>query len=162
MAPFANELRRLMDASPHPISKRGFRPKKYYLTAAPQCVFPDAADHEMLDGGVSFDAIWVQFYNNFCGLNSFVPGSGTQRAFNFDVWDGWAKSRSRNRRVKVFIGMPGSPGAAGSGFVGPNVMQEVLRWSKAFSNFGGIMIWDVSQAYDRQGMVRGLKKTLMQ
>ncbi|RJE21351.1 chitinase [Aspergillus sclerotialis] len=134
--------------------------RKYYLTAAPQCVFPDAADHEMLNGAVSFDAIFVQFYNNFCGLNSFVQGTNTQRAFNFDLWDGWAKSASKNKNVKVLIGMPGSPSAAGSGFVPAHVMQEVLEWSKSFSSFGGLMVWDATQAYEVGGLLPSLKSFL--
>jgi chitinase len=163
MVPFANELRRLMDASSQAPAKRdGPNPSRYYLTAAPQCVYPDAAIQEMLDGAVAFDAIWVQFYNNFCGLNSFIPGSGAQSAYNFDVWDAWAKSQSRNPSVKVFIGMPGSPGAAGSGFVAAPLMREILGWSQAFSSFGGIMVWDVSQAYDSWGMLDGLKYELVQ
>ena len=56
-APFANELRSLMDSASDG--------KTRYLTAAPQCPYPDAADNSMLDGAVSFDAIWVQFYNNY-------------------------------------------------------------------------------------------------
>lgn len=51
MAPFANRLRELMDADGS---------KEYFLTAAPQCPYPDRSDEEMLDGAVSFDAIWVQ------------------------------------------------------------------------------------------------------
>lgn len=162
MVPFANALRRLMDGgeSRVPTSKRNAA-KKHFLTAALQFVFPDAANQEMLNGAVFFDAIWVQFYNNFCGLNSFIPDSGAQNAFNFDLWDGWAKSLSRNRNVKVFIGMPGSPGAAGSGFVAPNIMQQVLQWSKAFSSLGGIMVWDASQAYENRGMLDGLKQDLL-
>lgn len=36
--------------------------KKYYLTAAPQCPFPDAS--EPLDVCKELDMVWVQFYNN--------------------------------------------------------------------------------------------------
>lgn len=51
--PFATQLRTLMDADTS---------KKYYLTAAPQCPYPDAADDSMLNGGaggdkVKFDAV---------------------------------------------------------------------------------------------------------
>ncbi|KAJ5938331.1 class III chitinase [Penicillium verhagenii] len=50
MPSFGNELRRLFTQDTS---------KTYYLTAAPQCVYPDAADSPMLDGAVYFDAIWV-------------------------------------------------------------------------------------------------------
>ncbi|EAW09302.1 putative MFS transporter [Aspergillus clavatus NRRL 1] len=135
MVPFANQLRSLMD---------GAGGKRYFLTAAPQCVFPDVADQEMLNGAVAFDAIWVQFYNNFCGANAFAFGKAPQGAFNFDLWDGWAKSQSKNKQVKVFIGLPASAGSARSGFVAAAQLHEVVQWSKAFSSFGGVMLWDAS------------------
>ncbi|KAG2006479.1 hypothetical protein GB937_008627 [Aspergillus fischeri] len=135
MVPFANQLRRLMDTSAG---------RRYYLTVAPQCVFPDVADQEMLNGAVAFDAIWVQFYNNYCGVNAFSFGSMQQGAFNFDLWDAWAKSQSKNKQVKVFIGLPGNVAAAGTGYIGAEQLREVVAWSKAFSSFGGIMVWDAS------------------
>ncbi|KAF7181335.1 hypothetical protein CNMCM7691_000553 [Aspergillus felis] len=135
IVPFANQLRRLMDTSAG---------RKYYLTAAPQCVFPDVADQAMLNGAVAFDAIWVQFYNNYCGVNAFSFGSMQQGAFNFDLWDAWAKSQSKNKNVKVFIGLPGNVAAAATGYVDTEQLREVVAWSKAFSSFGGIMVWDAS------------------
>lgn len=55
---FASELRSLMTAA---TAAGG---KQYYLSAAPQCPYPDAADNDMLDGTISFDFIMIQFYNN--------------------------------------------------------------------------------------------------
>ncbi len=135
MAPFANQLRSLMDAAGD---------KKYYLSAAPQCVYPDAADNEMLDGGVAFDFISVQFYNNFCGLQSFVGGQSTQSAFNFATWDNWAKTASKNKNVKVLIGAPGSSPSAGTGYVQSSQLSSVVQWAKQFPSFGGVMFWDAS------------------
>ena len=57
----------------------------------------------MLAGAVSFDAIWVQFYNNYCGLQSYTAGSSTQNNFNFATWDNWAKTVSLNPNVKVML-----------------------------------------------------------
>ena len=59
MVTFGQTLRSMMDDR---TSKTG---DKYYLTAAPQCPYPDAADHAMLEGKVYFDAIFVQVYNNY-------------------------------------------------------------------------------------------------
>ncbi|KAK4551592.1 Chitinase 2 [Recurvomyces mirabilis] len=56
MISFGQTLRSLMDADTS---------KKYSLTAAPQCPYPDAADGAMLNNTVSFDAVFVQYYNNF-------------------------------------------------------------------------------------------------
>ncbi|RHZ63197.1 hypothetical protein CDV55_106317 [Aspergillus turcosus] len=151
MVPFANQLRRLMDASAG---------RKYYLTAAPQCMFPDVANQEMLNGAVAFDAIWVQFYNNYCGANAFSFGSMQQGSFNFDLWDAWAKSQSKNKQVKVFMGLPGNAAAAGTGYVAAEQLREVVSWSKAFSSFGGIMVWDASSMYANQGYLESVKTTL--
>ena len=43
----------------------GNNEKKYMLTAAPQCPFPDASLAVTLSTGMfEFDHVWVQFYNN--------------------------------------------------------------------------------------------------
>ncbi|KAG8417896.1 Endochitinase 33 [Metarhizium acridum] len=99
---FGAKLRSLMD---------GAGGKKFYLTAAPQCVFPDAAAGSALDA-VAFDFVMIQFYNNWCGVSNFQTGSATQYAFNFDVWDKWAKG-SKNPNVKLLLGLPANKGAGG-------------------------------------------------
>ncbi|KAK2467976.1 hypothetical protein APHAL10511_000271 [Amanita phalloides] len=40
--------------------------KQFYVTGAPQCPFPDAYLGAVLNA-VGFDAVYVQFYNNYCG-----------------------------------------------------------------------------------------------
>ncbi|KAJ1647397.1 Chitinase 2 [Coemansia asiatica] len=70
---------------------------KYYIAAAPQCPFPDAYLGSTLNNAW-FDMVFVQFYNNYCGVNTY-PGW-----FNFKDWDNWAKNESKNKDVKVFIG----------------------------------------------------------
>ncbi|EQL03413.1 chitinase [Ophiocordyceps sinensis CO18] len=132
---FGARLRSLMD-------KAGG--KKFYLTAAPQCVFPDAALGSTLDS-VPFDAIFTQFYNNWCSPVNFRPG-GPQDAFNLDVWDAWAK-RSKNPNVKIFLGIPGGAGAAGSGYTQGERLRAVIQYSKKFTSFGGCSLWDMSQVY---------------
>jgi chitinase len=148
MEVFGNEIRSLMDADTS---------KKYFLTAAPQCVYPDAADNAMLNGAVSFDAIWVQFYNNFCGVQNFKSGTNTQTAFNFDVWDQWAKNTSKNPDVKVILGVPANTGAAGSGYLSASDLKPVVDYSATFSSFGGVMMWDASQAYANDGFIAGVR-----
>ncbi|GAD93534.1 class III chitinase, putative [Paecilomyces variotii No. 5] len=150
MAAFGNQLRSLMDSDTS---------KQYFLTAAPQCVYPDAADNQMLDGAVSFDAIWVQFYNNYCGVNSYT-NSSTQNSFNFDTWDNWAKTNSKNKDVKVFLGVPANTGAAGTGYLPASSLAPVINYCKTFSSFGGVMMWDASQAYANNGFISSVKSTL--
>ena len=172
MVPFGNELRTLMDDAG---SSSG---KKYFLSAAPQCPYPDAANNEMLDGAVAFDVIWVQFYNNFCGLQNFhvshlasttsfscltsavKPGQDPQSAFNFDVWDTWAKNTSKNKDVKVMLGVPAGQTAAGSGYLPPDSLKPVIDYCKKFASFGGVMMWDASQAVANSGFLEGIKGAL--
>ena len=150
-APFANQLRSLMDTD---TASSG---KQWLLTAAPQCPYPDAADNSMLDGSVSFDAIWVQFYNNYCGLQSYTAGTTTQNNFNFDTWDNWAKTVSLNPDVKVFLGVPASSTAAGSGYEAPASLAPIIEYCQTFSSFGGVMMWDASQAYANSGFLDAVK-----
>jgi chitinase len=79
MIPFVAELRAKMDAA---TASTG---RKFLLSAAPQCPFPDAAVGDILNQ-VAFDYVGIQFYNNYCGVQSFVSGSGGPGNFNFDTW----------------------------------------------------------------------------
>ncbi|KAM7198812.1 glycoside hydrolase family 18 protein [Rhypophila sp. PSN 637] len=147
---FASQLRTNMDAASN---------KKYFLSAAPQCPFPDAANQDMLNS-VKFDFVAVQFYNNYCGVQSYVPGSANQFNFNFNVWDNWAKTTSKNPNVKILLGIPGSPSAAGSGYVSGNQLSSVIRYSKQFSSFGGVMAWDMSQVFNNNGFLDSITAAL--
>ncbi|PYH96146.1 class III chitinase [Aspergillus ellipticus CBS 707.79] len=151
MAPFANRLRELSDKDTS---------KQYFLTAAPQCPYPDLSDQEILNGPVSIDAVWVQFYNNPCGLNSFVPGSDTQNTFNFQQWDNWAKTVSQNKKARILLGVPANTGAASSGYMPISQLQSVIEYAKTFDSFGGVMMWDVTQAYGNSGFLSGIKDAL--
>ncbi|KAA8563941.1 hypothetical protein EYC84_011944 [Monilinia fructicola] len=148
---FAQELRTLSDAETS---------KKYYLTAAPQCPYPDQADKSFLQGQVSFDAVFVQFYNNGCGLDKFVKGSTTQNTFNMATWDKWASETSKNKNVKVFVGVPGSTSAAGSGYIDQATLADVISYSKTFKSFGGIMAWDMVTIVGNSGYLANINKAL--
>ncbi|KAJ5649717.1 Class III chitinase [Penicillium longicatenatum] len=150
MAPFANELRSLMDKETS---------KQYFLTAAPQCPYPDAADKDILNGPVSIDAVWVQFYNNFCGVNNFNADSKSSK-YNFEEWDNWAKTVSQNKNVKVILGVPADTTAASTGYVPVDKLADVIEYSKKFESFGGVMMWDTTQAYANQGFIDGVRKAL--
>ncbi|KAH7379835.1 glycoside hydrolase family 18 protein, partial [Cadophora sp. MPI-SDFR-AT-0126] len=141
MVPFARELRRQMSES----SKKDG--KMYLLTAAPQCPFPDQNVGPLLSSDVPFDAVFIQFYNNpGCSAKAFVSGVDKQPGFNFDTWQNWAK-QSKNPNVKVMVGVPSTPDAAGSGFISSEKLVEIIAYCKKFSNFGGVMFWDMSQTW---------------
>ncbi|KAF9459440.1 chitinase [Collybia nuda] len=127
--------------------------KRYYVTAAPQCPFPDAKLGAALNSAF-FDAVYVQFYNNYCETS--VPSE-----FNFDTWDNWAKTKSPNRDIKVYLGGPGSAKAAGNGYVDANTLAKVAKDAQQrYSSFGGVMLWDADVAYTNNRYDRAIKTAL--
>ncbi|KAG1818141.1 glycoside hydrolase family 18 protein [Suillus subaureus] len=130
---FLSALRTLMDGGSKP----------YYITAAPQCPYPDAYIGTTLDQ-FGFDAVYVQFYNNYCELTNYNDTND----WDFSTWDNWAETVSPNSNVKVYIGAPASTSAAGSGYVSPSTFTPIIQQTMAqYSSFGGVMLWDASQAY---------------
>ncbi|KAJ2550605.1 Chitinase 2 [Coemansia sp. RSA 1878] len=127
--------------------------KKYYIAAAPQCPYPDSYLGTTLNSAW-FDMVYVQFYNNFCGLNAYPTW------FNFADWDNWAKTKSLNKDVKVYIGAPGSPSAASSGYVDGATLASIYNDVRSkYSSLGGIMTWDVSQART-SGIAKSIRAAL--
>ncbi|KAG0315321.1 Chitinase 1, partial [Dissophora globulifera] len=130
---FIQELRSLFATNPQ---------KKYYISAAPQCPFPDSYLGATLQAAW-VDMVFVQFYNNYCGTQAY----GTFN-FNFEQWDTWAKTTAINKDVKIYLGVPASRTAANAGYVSHERLREILDAVRCrYSSFGGVMMWDVSQAY---------------
>ncbi|KAI3449224.1 hypothetical protein Pfo_005889 [Paulownia fortunei] len=128
-----DELARFLSA----YSKMG---KKVYLTAAPQCPFPDAWMGNALKTGL-FDYVWVQFYNN--PPCQYSPGSISNLV---DAWKQWT---SDIPATKIFLGLPAAPVAAGSGFIpAADLTSKVLPAIKGSSKYGGVMLW--SKYYDEK------------
>ncbi|XP_008813710.3 acidic endochitinase-like [Phoenix dactylifera] len=111
--------------------------KEVYLTAAPQCPFPDAWVGSALDTGL-FDYVWVQFYNNPpCQYTT-----GNVRNLD-DAWKQWLTIPAK----EIFLGLPAAPQAAGSGFIpASDLTTLVLPTIKNSKKYGGIMLW--SKYYD--------------
>ncbi|KAJ1950251.1 Chitinase 2, partial [Linderina macrospora] len=131
-----------------------FSGKPYYITGAPQCPFPDAMLGSTLNSAW-FDMVFVQFYNNFCGLDAYPQG------FNYDTWDNWAKTQSVNKNVKIYIGAPGSQSAAGRGFVDANTLNGIVNSVRQkYSSLGGVMTWDASQALTNSDWGRSVSANL--
>ncbi|XP_059650973.1 acidic endochitinase-like [Cornus florida] len=122
------------------LSAYSYKGKKVYLTAAPQCPFPDALVGGALKTGL-FDYVWVQFYNNPPCQYSSGDASDLQSA-----WNQWT---SDIPATKIFLGLPAAPEAAGSGFIPTNdLTSQVLPAIKASDKYGGVMLW--SKFYDDQ------------
>ncbi|KAM3685340.1 hypothetical protein ACJW31_11G110600 [Castanea mollissima] len=105
-------------------SKQG---KKVYLTAAPQCPFPDAYMGAALNTGL-FDYVWVYSGNLV------------------NYWNQWTTSIPA---TNFFLGLPASPNAAGSGFIpAADLTSKVLPTIKGSAKYGGVMLW--SKYFDDQ------------
>lgn len=120
--------------------------KKYYLSAAPQCPYPDYSMGNLLLN-VEMDFIFIQFYNNYCSLGQW---------FNYDTWAGHAQNSFPNLDVKLYVGLPGHTSSAGSGYADiAKVKQYVDNTIVGDANFGGFMLWDASSGFsniDSQGV----------
>lgn len=118
-------------------SKQG---KKIYLSAAPQCPFPDKHLNGALKTGL-FDYVWVQFYNNpQCEFTS-NPESFKKR------WNEWTSIPAK----KLFVGLPAAK-EAGTGHVPKEVViSKIIPFVKGSNKYGGVMIWnrylDVKSGY---------------
>ena len=114
--------------------------KKVYLTAAPQCPFPDNHLGAALNTNL-FDYVWVQFYNN----PSCQYASGDVSKL-ISSWNQWTSSVTAQL---IFMGLPAAPAAAGSGYIPPDILiSQVLPVIKQSPKYGGVMLW--SKYYDDQ------------
>ncbi|XP_047060404.1 acidic endochitinase-like [Lolium rigidum] len=121
-------------------SGKGSKSKEVYLSAAPQCPFPDQWVGKALDTGL-FDYVWVQFYNN--PPCQFVQGNPA------NLMDSWKQWTTGVHAKYIFLGLPAAPAAAGSGFIpAASLESQVLPALKGSSKYGGVMLW--SKFYDDQ------------
>ncbi len=80
--------------------------------------------------------------NNYCSLNNY-PGQ-----FDFNQWDTWARTVSVSKNTKVYVGALASTTAGGSGYVDPATLINIALAARSqYSSFGGVMLWDASQAW---------------
>ncbi|XP_039115610.1 acidic endochitinase-like [Dioscorea cayenensis subsp. rotundata] len=115
---------------------------KVYLSAAPQCPYPDAYVGTALGTGL-FDYVWVQFYNN---PPCQYSGGDTNLINSWNTWT------SNVQATSFFVGLPASTDAAGSGYMtSDQLINEVLPSIKSSDKYGGVMLWnryyDLSSGY---------------
>lgn len=112
---------------------------KALLTGAPMCRGLEAGKQpiDLILADVLLDMAFVQFYND----NRCEPLAPT---FNFGVWDTWAKGKTK-KKTKVLMGLAAGL-SAGTGYVVPEHLG-VIDVTKANASFGGVMLWDASQAW---------------
>nr|XP_048326804.1 hevamine-A-like [Ziziphus jujuba var. spinosa] len=121
------------------INQQGIKP--VYLSAAPQCPYPDYYLQNALDTGL-FDYVWVQFYDNSpCEYSNVTGIAGLLSAWN--TWTSKLKGSG-----KLFLGVPASIDAASTGYIPADVLNnEILPLIKATPKYGGVMVWN--RYYDR-------------
>lgn len=129
----------------------------YLITAAPQCVFPDAylgpqlTGLALTDAAMQFDYLWPQFYNNhICQYNEADNGAGFQQSFQ--NWSSWANATAP--ALEVLVGLPASPSAATTGYIADSdeVKQiNMIRRSNA-TNFDGVMLWSAAWEFENEQM----------
>ncbi|KAI5956368.1 CHT2 [Candida jiufengensis] len=108
--------------------------KQYYLSASPQCVYPDAKVGELLEK-VPLDYAFIQFYNNYCSID------GT---FNYKTWSQFADS-APNSNIELFVGVPATDNI--NGYVSSEDLAKAIDEIKCDKHFGGVSLWDASGAF---------------
>ena len=124
--------------------------KQYYISGAPQCPRPDASIP--LAAMQTMDFVFVQFYNNaMAGCDTGQPGF-------IDSFKAWSGDLSGNSTVggkgpKLYIGAPACEACAGKGYLEPANMTSVIKsaMTAGVPNFGGVMLWDGSEAMNNTG-----------
>ncbi|CCH41767.1 Chitinase 2 [Wickerhamomyces ciferrii] len=129
--------------------------RDYYLSVAPQCVYPDASVSDLMDE-IELDFAFIQFYNNDCSIDG---------QFNWDTWTEYATKKSPNKDIKLYLGLPGSSSAAATGYVDIKSVKTTVQNISSHNNFGGVMLWDVTQAYSNEdssgdNFAKSVKSTL--
>ncbi|KMT16117.1 hypothetical protein BVRB_3g052790 [Beta vulgaris subsp. vulgaris] len=125
------------DALARALNRRSTNLRRVYLSAAPQCPFPDALLSNAINTGL-FDYVWVQFYNN-PGCH-YANGNANNLISSWNTWSGVDAAQ-------IFLGIPAAPAAAGSGYIPPDVLiSDVLPSIRDSPKFGGVMLW--SRFYD--------------
>ena len=124
--------------------------KQYYISGAPQCPRPDASIP--LAAMQTMDFVFVQFYNNAAaGCDIGQPGFiESLKAWSGDLSD---NSTVAGKGPKLYIGAPACEACAGKGYLEPANMTSVIKSAMAagISNFGGVMLWDGSEAKNNTG-----------
>ena len=101
---------------------------------------------------LDMDFIWVQFYDNTpcnVGTSGFI-----------DSFEAWSSLLDNGTHPRLYIGEIAF--AAGSGYLAASDMQAVVEQAKAVGipNFGGVMLWDGSEAYENGHYEEAMKSAL--
>ncbi|KAG5341581.1 hypothetical protein C0989_009283 [Termitomyces sp. Mn162] len=147
MPAFVTRLRELSKGASKSVSTDSAlgRPTDLVLLTFP-IDFPNKCRVSFTIAVIFIDLIMLGQYNNYCGVNNYYDSN----AWNFGVWDDWAKNTSPNKNIKIFVGAPAAESAANTGYVNAETLGKIAQETRSkYSSFGGIMLWDISQAYGK-------------
>ncbi|KAJ1956787.1 Chitinase 2 [Dipsacomyces acuminosporus] len=137
--------------SMHGYFKQSASKKKYYITAAPQCPYPDANLGKLLEKA-HIDMAFIQFYNSGWCDNSKYGLPKWPQSQNYYMWhDAWKNGSFANPNIKLFVGATAGQNAGNpSSYVEPAFFAQELREIQGnyTGSFGGAMLWDMSWAYN--------------
>ncbi|CAK9441669.1 uncharacterized protein LODBEIA_P55370 [Lodderomyces beijingensis] len=108
--------------------------KSYYLSASPQCPYPDSKVGALM-AQEQLDYAFIQFYNNYCSANG---------DFNYDTWAEYAAG-APNPNIELFVGLPSTGNI--DGYVDADKVGEIVQEISCNPNFAGISLWDASGAW---------------
>ncbi|GLJ20983.1 hypothetical protein SUGI_0383510 [Cryptomeria japonica] len=119
------------------ISNLSTSSNKVYLSAAPQCPYPDRWLGKALQTGL-FDYVWIQFFNN-----PTCEYAENETSKLVSSWNEWTDSVQTLQTRGFFLGLPAAPGYVYSGgYIEPNILtSDVLPQIKPSSKYGGVMLW---------------------
>ena len=147
---FVQQLRALMSNSSNPsAATASLGTASYLITAAPQCVFPDAYLGPVIEGlmltnsAMQIDYLWPQFYNNpTCQFSTADKGASFQQSFQ--NWSSWAASAAPS--MEVLVGLPASTSAAATGYMSADDEEDQVKLIRKgnSTNFDGVMLWSAA------------------
>lgn len=128
--------------------------RKYIITAAPQCVVPDASLGDAIFN-TEFDYLFLQFYNTpTCSargkISGYGPSGGPNQYFTFDAWKAFTRvlPYSKSAHAGLLIGLPASVDAAGRDnenrtyYLKPKEAAQLIGDYKSHEGFSGVMLYD--------------------
>lgn len=144
---FTTEMRSKMDSDSS---------RQYLMSAEPMCAFFDEPESSIPDSVLPMlDFVNVQFYNNE------AQGIGGK---DFDsTIKAWAKKFAEaSPSPKLFLGIPGGEGAAGSNIQSADEIKETITSVKNMNltGFGGVGIWDAGFAMADEAFPDAVKSSL--
>ena len=128
--------------------------KTYYLSGAPQCIYPDAS--LPLAAMLDMDFIWVQFFDN-TPCNVGTPGFPA----SFQTWSNALNAGGKPMFYMMALATnPGTGSAAG--YIDIGSLSDVIKnvTAQDMANFGGVGLWDGSSAVNNSNYQDGVKSAL--